>query len=98
MTATAYTHENLATKKDVDARFDIVEERLDRIERRLEAIETAFTESRENYTRNFAQLNNSIVALLNTLATLTGRVNTPDDNHRRLVGLLERIEKRVIAE
>ena len=44
MTVTAHTHEGFATKKDVDARFDIVEERLDRLEERFGRLEERLTE------------------------------------------------------
>ena len=66
MTTATDTHEELATKKYVDARFD-------RIEKRLDEIEAALTGSCENYTQNFGKLNNSIASLLNIVVTLTGR-------------------------
>ena len=53
MTTMTHTHEELATKKDVDERFDRLEERL--------------AESDYKHTQNYAQLSNSFVSMLNVM-------------------------------
>lgn len=54
MTTAAHIHEELATKKDVDARFDIVDERFDRLEERLDRLEKRLAESDFKHTQNYA--------------------------------------------
>ena len=41
MAASTHTHEELATKKDVDARFDRLEERMDRVETAITQINSS---------------------------------------------------------
>ncbi len=41
MATSTHTHEELATKRDVDARFDRVEERLDRLETTIAQINSS---------------------------------------------------------
>jgi len=81
----AHTHEELATKKDVDARFDIVDERFDRLEEKL-------AESDYKHTQNYGQLSNSFVSMLNVMTSLTERVGKLEENQRVMIEILERIE------
>ena len=74
MTVARHTHEELATKSDVDARFDRVEERLDRVEDTL------------------VHLTNSVASILNVLMSLNARVTALEDNQRKMIEMLERIE------
>ena len=85
MTTMAHTHEDLATKKDVDARFDILEERFDRLEAKL-------AESDYKHTQNYGQLSNSFVSMLNVMTSLTERVGKLEENQRVMIEILERIE------
>ncbi|MCY4473941.1 MAG: hypothetical protein OXC83_00700 [Chloroflexi bacterium] len=85
MTTMAHTHEELATKKDVDARFDIVDERFDRLEEKL-------AESDYKHTQNYGQLSNSFVSMLNVMTSLTERVGKLEENQRVMIEILERIE------
>lgn len=93
MTTTAHTHEEHATKKDVDARFDIVEERLDRLEVRFDRLEEKLAESDHKHTQNYGQLSNSFVSMLNVMTSLTERVGKLEENQRVMIEILERIEK-----
>ncbi len=79
MTTATHTHEELATKKDVDERFDRLEERL--------------AESDYKHTQNYAQLSNSFVSMLNVMTSLTERVGKLEENQRVMIEILERIEK-----
>ena len=79
MTTAAHTHEELATKKDVDERFDRLEERL--------------AESDYKHTQNYAQLSNSFVSMLNVMTSLTERMGKVEENQRVMLEVLERIEK-----
>ena len=86
MTTATHTHEELATKKDVDERFDRLDERFDRLEERL-------AESDHKHTQNYAQLSNSFVSMLNVMTNLTERVGRLEENQRVIIEALERIEK-----
>ncbi len=79
MTTATHTHEELATKQDVDARFDRLEEKL--------------AESDYKHTQNYAQLSNSFVSMLNVMTSLTERVGKLEENQRVMIEILERIEK-----
>ncbi len=57
MTAATHTHEELATKKDVDERFDNLDQRT----KNLELV----------FTSNMAQLNSAIASLNDILVRLT---------------------------
>ena len=81
MTVATHTHEELATKNDVDARFDRVEERLDRIEGRLDRVEDTLV-----------HLTNSVASMLNVWMSLNERVTALEDNQRKMIEILERIE------
>ena len=74
MTVATHTHEELATKNGVHARFDRIEERLDRVEDTL------------------VHLTNSIASILNVLTSLNERLTALEDNQRKMMGMLERIE------
>lgn len=79
MTTATHTHEELATKKDVDERFDRLEEKL--------------AESDYKHTQNYAQLSNSFVSMLNVMTSLTERVGKLEENQRVMIEMLERIDK-----
>ena len=81
MTVGAHAHEELATKKDVDTRFDRVEERLDRVEERLDRVEDTLV-----------HLTNSVASTLNVLTSLNERVTALEANQRAMLEILERIE------
>ncbi len=93
MTTMAHTHEELATKKDVDARFDIVDERFDRLEERFERLEAKLAESDYKHTQNYGQLSNSFVSMLNVMTSLTERVGKLEENQRVMIEILERIDQ-----
>ena len=93
MTTAAHIHEELDTKKDVDARFDIVDERFDRLEERLDRLEKRLAESDFKHTQNYAQLSNSLVSMLNVITSLTERMGKVEENQRVMMEMLERIEK-----
>ena len=93
MTTATHTHEELATKKDVDERFDRLEERFDRFEERFDRLDERLAESDHNHTQNYAQLSNSFVSMLNVMTSLTERVGKLEDNQRVMVEILERMEK-----
>lgn len=88
MVATPHTHEDLATKADVDARFDRVEERLDRVEERLLTLENTVT----NLTSTVASMLNVIMRQDDRPAAVDKRL---DENHRKMLQILERIENNI---
>ena len=81
MTTSTHTHEELATKKDVDARFDRIEERLERVEDRLLSLE-----------HTVANLASSLASLLTVFTNLNERVTALEKNQRVMMQMLERIE------
>ncbi len=68
ITTASHTHEDLATKRDVDARFDRVEERMTNLE--------------FSFTSNMTQLNSSIASLNNTIVLLSERVANLEEGQR----------------
>lgn len=79
MATATHAHEELATQKDVDARFDRLEEKL--------------TESDYKHAQNYGQLSKSFVSMLNVVTSLTERVGKLEENQRVMIKLLERIDK-----
>ena len=81
MVTSTHTHEELATKEDVYARFDQVDERFDRVEDRLEQVE-----------KTLVHLNGTIASIMNVLMNLNERVTALEENQRTMIQMLERIE------
>ena len=81
MVTSTHTHEELATKKDVDERFDRVEARLDRLEERIDRMEVRLD-----------HLTSSLASLLNAYLGLNDRLTAVEENQRTMIQMLERIE------
>lgn len=96
MASATRTHEELATKEDLDARFDIIVERLDRLEEKL-------TESDYRHSQHYAQISYSLVSILsvmtlNALINLNERVGKLVEKQQVIIETLERIERQINTE
>ena len=88
MTTSTHTHEELATKKDVDARFDQVDVRFDHVEERLDRIEERVL----NLEYAMTQLIASQASMLNAINRLDDRLTALEESHREMMQILIRIE------
>ena len=88
MTTSTHTHEELATKKDVDERFDFVDERFDRVEARLDRVEDRL----DQVEKTLVHINGTIASIMNVLMNLNERVTALEENQKTMIQMLERIE------